>query len=148
MSRKRKITNRRSPAKSKSPFASIKQDEIIPITLRNCAQKLEGEEMRELICEVLLSQINWLEYIGSTGLSSEPFFQLYKELLELGHAVEEISKDSLVYLRTFLSDDVKLREAIESAVGLAKLDANEDKANIQEIDFAVIEAQSQSDIPR
>ena len=141
MSRKRKMTNRRTPAKSKSLNASIKQDEIIPMTLRNCAQKLEGEEMRELICVVLLSQIKWLEYIGSTGLSPEPFFQLYKELHELGSAVEEISKDSLQYLRTFLSDDVKLREAIELAVGLAKLDANEDKLSIQETHVAAADAQ-------
>ena len=92
------------------------------MTIRDCAVKLAGEEMRSLLVELIYSQVQMFEYLGSTGLSAEPYLQLYQELLELGIALTRASNESLDYLRTFIIDGVDLEGAIEMAMNFTNHD--------------------------
>ncbi len=122
MSRKRKLSNRKNSIKPKSPLESIGVGEVTPMTIRDCAVKLAGEEMRSLLVELIYSQVQMFEYLGSTGLSAEPYLQLYQELLELGIALTRASNESLDYLRTFIIDGVDLEGAIEMAMNFTNHD--------------------------
>ena len=71
MSRKRKITNRRSPAKPRSPLDSIKTELASPMTLKACALKATGEDLRLIMSQVLISQTHMVTYIKNSGIAEE-----------------------------------------------------------------------------
>lgn len=118
---------RNSSVKTKNPQGSFGSLEAAALTLKDCAQMANGKDLRILIIDVLLSQIQMLNYIRSTGIPTKLLSPLYNELCRLALLVLDMSDKSLEYLRTFLADEVELRIAIEMATNLAKQDANKDK---------------------
>ena len=141
MSRKRKITNRRSPAKPRSPLDSIKTELASPMTLKACALKATGEDLRLIMSQILISQTQMVTYIKNSGIAEEISFQLFFELRNLLMMIMNLPVKAFEYLRTFLIDDVDLRTAIEMATNLAKQDAIEDKEDgTDEVSEATIEA--------
>lgn len=139
MSRKRKLSNRKISIKPKSPMESVGMREVSPMTIRDCAEKLAGEEMRDLLVELIYSQIQMLDYLGSTGLSIESYLNLYEELIDLGLTVSDIPKEALDYLRTFLVDGVVLRIALQMALQMVNLDTHDVSKIKQNKDFEASE---------
>jgi len=127
MSRKRKITNRRSSAKPRSGLGAIGTGELSPMTVKDCAEMLEGEELRAVLIQVLCMQKQMLEHIATTILSEDLISILVKDLYELAKAVLQLPEEALAYLRTFLTDGVELKSALEMAIKLAAQDSNEDR---------------------
>ena len=141
MSRKRKITNRRSSAKPRSPLDSIKTESASPMTLKACALKATGEDLRLIMSQVLISQTHMVTYIKNSGIAEEISFQLFFEIRNLLMMIMNLPVKAFEYLRTFLIDDVDLRTAIEMATNLAKQDAIEDKEDgTDEVSEATLEA--------
>lgn len=141
MSRKRKITNRRSSAKPRNPLDSIKTELASPMTLKACALKATGEDLRLIVSQVLISQIQMVTYIINSGININVSSPLFDELRDLLMKIMNLPVKAFEYLRTFLIDDVDLRTAIEMATNLARQDAIEDKEDgTDEVSEATIEA--------
>lgn len=141
MSRKRKITNRRSSAKPRNPLDSIKTELASPMTLKACALKATGEALRLIVSQVLISQIQMVTYIINSGININVSSPLFDELRDLLMKIMNLPVKAFEYLRTFLIDDVDLRTAIEMATNLARQDAIEDKEDgTDEVSEATIEA--------
>ena len=111
------------------------------MTLKACALKATGEDLRLIMSQVLISQTHMVTYIKNSGIAEEISFQLFFELRNLLMMIMNLPVKAFEYLRTFLIDDVDLRTAIEMATNLAKRDAIEDKEDgTDEVSEATIEA--------
>lgn len=127
MSTKRKKTKKTIPAKPKSGLGAIGTGELSPMTIKDCAEMLEGEELRAVLIQVLCSQKQMLDHIATTILSEDLISILVKDLYQLAKAVLLLPDEALAYLRTFLTDGVELKSALEMAIKLADQDSNEDR---------------------
>ena len=127
MSRKRKKTKKTIPAIPKSGLGAIGTGEISPMTVKDCAEMLEGEELRAVLIQVLCTQKQFLDYVATTSLSEDLISILVQDLYKLAKAVLQLPEEALAYLRTFLTDGVELKSALEMAINLADQDSNEDR---------------------
>lgn len=94
-----------------------------PIDYARCSS---GEDLRENLLYLLTSQERAIMFLESSGLPEELCVAMHEDIKPLGQQLLIVSNSSLDYIKTFLLDGTKLRESIQLATGLEKLDLLDD----------------------
>ena len=124
MSRKRKPQRRgRVPSQSKRNMSEDKVELRDPIDYARCSS---GEDLRENLLYLLTSQERAIMFLESSGLPEDLCVAMHEDIKPLGQQLLIVSNSSLDYIKTFLLDGTKLRESIQLATGLEKLDLLDD----------------------
>ena len=124
MSRKRKPQRRgRVPSQSKRNMSEDTAELRDPIDYARCSS---GEDLRENLLYLLTSQERAIMFLESSGLPEHLCVAMHEEIKPLGQQLLIVSNSSLDYIKTFLLDGTKLRESIQLATGLEKLDLLDD----------------------
>ena len=124
MSRKRKPQRRgRVPSQSKRNISGDTVELRDPIDYARCSS---GEDLRENLLYLLTSQERAIMFLESSGLPEDLCVAMHEDIKPLGQQLLIVSNSSLDYIKTFLLDGTKLRESIQLATGLEKLDLLDD----------------------
>jgi len=94
-----------------------------PIEYAKCSS---GEDLRENLLYLLTSQERAIMFLESSGLPEDLCDAMHEDIKPLGQQLLIASNSSLDYIKTFLLDGTKLRESIQLATGLEKLDLLDD----------------------
>jgi len=94
-----------------------------PIDYARCSS---GEDLRENLLYLLTSQERAIMFLESSGLPQDLCVAMHEDIKPLGQQLLIVSNSSLDYIKTFLLDGTKLRESIQLATGLEKLDLLDD----------------------
>jgi len=94
-----------------------------PIDYARCSS---GEDLRENLLYLLTSQERAIMFLESSGLPEDLCVAMHEDIKPLGQQLLIVSNSSLDYIKTFLLDGTKLRESIQLAMGLEKLDLLDD----------------------
>jgi hypothetical protein len=94
-----------------------------PIDYARCSS---GEDLRENLLYLLTSQERAIMFLESSGLPEDLCVAMHEDIKPLGQQLLIVSNSSLDYIKTFLLDGTKLRESIQLATGLEKLDLLDD----------------------
>lgn len=124
MSRKRKPQRKGRVATQSNGIISEEKVELRdPIEYAKCSS---GENLRENLLYLLTSQERAIIFLESSGLPEDLCVAMHEDIKPLGQQLLIASKSSLDYIKTFLLDGTKLKESIQLATGLEKLDLLDD----------------------
>ena len=124
MSRKRKPQRKGRVATQSNEIMSEEKVELRdPIEYAKCSS---GEDLRENLLYLLTSQERAIMFLESSGLPEDLCDAMHEDIKPLGQQLLIASNSSLDYIKTFLLDGTKLRESIQLATGLEKLDLLDD----------------------
>ena len=124
MSRKRKPQRRGRVAIPSNGI--LNEDKYVlrdPIDYAKCSS---GEDLRENLLYLLTYQEKVIMFLESSGLPEDLCVAMHEDIKPLGQQLLIVSNSSLDYIKTFLLDGTKLRESIQLATGLEKLDLLDD----------------------
>jgi len=94
-----------------------------PIDYAKCSS---GEDLRENLLDLLAFQERVLMYLESTGLPEDLCVALHEDIKPVAQQLLIAPTSSMDYIKTFLMDGTKLKESIQLATGLDRLDLLDD----------------------
>ena len=124
MSRRRKPQRRGRVATQSNGI--MKEDKYVlrdPIDYAKCSS---GEDLRENLLYLLTYQEKVIMFLESSGLPEDLCVAMHEDIKPIGQQLLIASHSSMDYIKTFLLDGTKLKESIQLATGLEKLDLLDD----------------------
>lgn len=124
MSRKRK-PQRRGRVTTQSNRIMNEDKYVLrdPIDYAKCSS---GEDLRENLLHLLTYQERVIMFLESSGLPKDLCVGLHEDIKPIGQQLLIAPLSSMDYLKTFLLDGTKLKESIQLATGLDRLDLLDD----------------------